>query len=231
VPAHHDLLDDLRRALGTAGDAVRAARQQRYMKSAMPYRGLTRPVLRATVRPILDEPAYRIETRQEWEGTIRALWDEATHREEWYAALAVARHRHYRRWRDSDTMPLYRHLIETGAWWDVVDDIATHLVREAVLGNAEVEGPRMREWADDEHLWLRRSAVICQVGAKERTDPVLLADVIEPNLSDRDFFVRKAIGWALRDYARTRPEWVKTFVSSHENLSGLSRREALKHLG
>jgi len=89
----------------------------------------------------------------------------------------------------------------------------------------------MREWADDEHLWLRRSAVICQVGAKERTDPVLLADVIEPNLSDRDFFVRKAIGWALRDYARTRPEWVKTFVSSHESLSGLSRREALKHLG
>ncbi len=231
MPAHHDLLDDLRRALGTAGDAVRADGQQRYMKSAMPYWGLTSPVLRATVRPILDEPAYRIETRQEWEGTIRALWDEATHREEWYAALAVARHRHYRRWRDSDTMPLYRHLIETGAWWDVVDDIATHLVREVVLGNPEVEGLRMREWADDEHLWIRRSAVICQVGAKERTDPVLLADVIEPNLSDRDFFVRKAIGWALRDYARTRPEWVKTFVSSHESLSGLSRREALKHLG
>lgn len=231
MPAHHDLLDDLRRALGTAGDAVRAAGQQRYMKSAMPYWGLTSPVLRATVRPILDEPAYRIETRQEWEGTIRALWDEATHREEWYAALAVARHRHYRRWRDSDTMPLYRHLIETGAWWDVVDDIATHLVREVVLGNPEVEGLRMREWADDEHLWIRRSAVICQVGAKDRTDPVLLADVIEPNLSDRDFFVRKAIGWALRDYARTRPEWVKTFVSSHESLSGLSRREALKHLG
>jgi len=231
VPAHHDLLDDLRRALGTAGDAVRAAGQQRYMKSAMPYWGLTSPVLRATVRPILDEPAYRIETRQKWEGTIRALWDEATHREEWYAALAVARHRHYRRWRDSDTMPLYRHLIETGAWWDVVDDIATHLVREVVLGNPEVEGLRMREWADDEHLWIRRSAVICQVGAKDRTDPVLLADVIEPNLSDRDFFVRKAIGWALRDYARTRPEWVKTFVSSHESLSGLSRREALKHLG
>lgn len=231
MPAHHDLLDDLRRALGTAGDAVRADGQQRYMKSAMPYWGLTSPVLRATVRPILDEPAYRIETRREWEGTVRALWDEATHREEWYAALAVARHAHYRRWRDSDTMPLYRHLIETGAWWDVVDDIATHLVREVVLGNPEVEGLRMREWADDEHLWLRRSAVICQVGAKERTDPVLLADVIEPNLSDRDFFVRKAIEWALRDYARTRPEWVKTFVSSHESLSGLSRREALKHLG
>ncbi len=231
MPAHHDLLDDLRRALGTAGDAVRAAGQQRYMKSAMPYWGLTSPVLRATVRPILDEPAYRIETRQEWEGTIRALWDEATHREEWYAALAVARHRHYRRWRDSDTMPLYRHLIETGAWWDVVDDIATHLVREVVLGNPEVEGLRMREWAGDEHLWIRCSAVICQVGAKERTDAVLLVDVIEPNLSDRDFFVRKAIGWALRDYARTRPEWVKTFVSSHESLSGLSRREALKHLG
>lgn len=232
MPVHQDLLDAFRQALSKAGDPVRAAGQQRYLKSALPYWGLATPVLRATLKPILDDPAYRIESREDWERTIRALWDEATHREEWYAALAVARHRHYRRWRDSDTVPLYRHLVETGAWWDVVDDIATHLVREVVLANPQVEGLRMREWAQDDHLWIRRSAIICQVGAKERIDPVLLADVVEPNLADPDFFIRKAIGWALRDYARTRPDWVRAFVGAHERkVSGLSRREALKHLG
>lgn len=96
----------------------------------------------------------------------------------------------------------------------------------------QVEGLRMREWAEDEHLWVRRSSIICQVGRRERVDLDLLAATIEPNLGDRDFFIRKAIGWALRDAARTHPDWVRAYVGRHaEALSGLSRREALKHLG
>ena len=198
----------------------------------MPYRGLTSPILRASLRPILDDPGYRFRTRAEWEGAVRVLWDEATHREEWYAALALAKHRHYRPWLDSDLMPLLLHLIKTGAWWDVVDDIATHLVRTVLLDSPEVEGLRLREWSVDEHLWVRRTAIIAQVGAGEHADPALLADVIEPNLADRDFFIRKAIGWALRDHARTDPAWVRAFVTAHDSeLSGLSRREALRHLG
>ena len=80
--------------------------------------------------------------------------------------------------------------------------------------------------------WVRRTAIIAQVGAGEHADPALLADVIEPNLADRDFFIRKAIGWALRDHARADPAWVRAFVTAHDSeLSGLSRREALRHLG
>jgi len=128
-------------------------------------------------------------------------------------------------------MPLWRHLIVTGAWWDVVDDVATHLVREVRVGAPEVEGLRLREWADSEDLWLRRSAIICQVGLKRGVDRGLLTDAIEPNLGDGDFFIRKAIGWALRDHARVAPDWVRSFVDRHGgDLSGLSRREALKHL-
>ena len=228
---HRDLVDTIRAELARHADPARAAGQQRYMKSTIPYRGLTSPQLTAVLRPILADPGFRIADRDGWEATIRTLWDEVAYREEWYAAIALARCRTYRPWVDSDSMPLWRHLVVTGAWWDVVDEVATHLVRDVLEGSPEVEGLRLREWAVDDDLWLRRTAIICQVGRKDRLDESLLADAIEPNLADRDFFLRKAIGWALRDHARIAPDWVRAFVDAHAGeLSGLSRREATRHL-
>jgi 3-methyladenine DNA glycosylase AlkD len=228
---HHELVGAVRAALAQHADPERAAGQQRYMKSAMPYLGLTSPQLKAVLAPLLREPALTMESREQWEATIAALWHGATHREEWYAAIALARHRPYRTWVDSDAMPLWQSLIRAGAWWDVVDDIATHLVRDTVVAAPTVEGLRMREWAADESLWVRRAAILCQIGVRDGFDTRLLVDVIEPNIDDADFFSRKAIGWALRDHARVDPDWVRDFVVSHPDLSGLSRREALKHLG
>lgn len=228
---HRDLVDTIRAELARHADPARAAGQQRYMKSTIPYRGLTSPQLTAVLRPILADPGFRIADRDGWEATIRTLWDEVAYREEWYAAIALARHRTYRPWVDSESMPLWRHLVVTGAWWDVVDEVATHLVRDVLEGSPDVEGLRLREWAVDDDLWLRRTAIICQVGRKDRLDESLLADAIEPNLADRDFFLRKAIGWALRDHARIAPDWVRAFVDAHAGeLSGLSRREATRHL-
>ena len=211
-------------------DPERAVGQQAYMKSALPYLGLTSPVLRTALRPVLADPAYRIGSREEWEATVRRLWDGATHREEWYAALALLSHRTYRAWRDPDLLPLIADLVRGGAWWDVVDDLATHVVRDILLAHPDEVGPTVRVWALDDHLWIRRTAMLCQVGAKQATDTDLLTAVIEPNIEHSDFFSRKAIGWALRDYAKTDPRWVQAFVDTHPALSGLSRREALKHL-
>jgi 3-methyladenine DNA glycosylase AlkD len=228
-----DVIDAIRAALLPHADPVRGAGQQRYMKSTLPYLGLPSPTLTAALRPVLGDPAYRISTRAQWEASIRALWDEATHREHWYAALALLRHRHYRAWRDPDLLALVRHLVVTGAWWDVVDDIATHVVRDLLLAAPDPMAPILRAWSRDDHLWIRRVAMLAQVGAGARTDPVLLADVLTPNIGyagEQVFFSRKAIGWALRDYARTAPDWVRAFVAEHPDLSGLSRREALKHL-
>ena len=229
--AHAALIAAIHAAFAAQSDPVRAAGQQRYMKSAMPYLGLTSPQLKATLRPILRDPAHRLDTRERWEATVRALWDGATHREHWYAALALAGHRHYRPWRDLGTLDFYRHLILTGQWWDVVDEIATHRVREVLDAHPDSMSITLRQWAIDDNLWIRRSAMLSQVGRRERTDPQLLADTITPNIDGRDFFSRKAIGWALREYARTNPDWVRAFVARHPDLSGLSRREALKHLG
>src|SRR6476661_3543695 len=214
IGPHPDLVSEVRAALVARADPDRAAGQQRYMKSAMPYVGLTSPQLKAALAPLLRDPGLAMESR-----------------EQWYAAIALARHRPYRAWVDSDAMPLWESLIRAGAWWDVVDDIATHLVRDTVLAHPTVEGLRMRDWAGSDSLWVRRAAIICQVGARDRLDQHLLSDVIEHNIGDPDFFSRKAIGWALRDHARTDPDWVRAFVTGHPALSGLSRREALKHLG
>ncbi|MEO7448894.1 MAG: DNA alkylation repair protein, partial [Humibacillus sp.] len=228
---HEELVAAVYATLAQHADPERAAGQQRYMRSTMPYLGLTAPTLAAALRPLLGSPDLAMASREQWEATVDALWQRATHREHWYAAIALARHRNYCAWVDSDAMPLWQSMIRDGAWWDVVDDMATHLVRDTVRAHPSVEGLRMREWAQSDSLWLRRAAIICQVGAREQVDQGLLTDVIEPNITDRDVFSRKAIGWALRDHARQDPAWVREFVEGHPGLSGLSRREALKHLG
>jgi 3-methyladenine DNA glycosylase AlkD len=211
------------------GDPVIAEQQQRYMKSGMPYHGLAAPELRALLRPHLR--AFTPADRPEWERTVRTVWDGATHREEWYAAITLARHRSARDWQDADTLELYRHLVVTGAWWDVVDETAQHLVGACLLADRDRAVPVVRAWAADDDLWLRRTAVICQISHGAEVDRDLLTFAIELNLDDRSFWLRKAIGWALRQHARVDPEWVCAYVDSlGDRLSGLSRREATKHL-
>ena len=223
----------VRDRLAAAGDPGRAAQQQAYMKSAMPYHGLTAPELRALLRPLLVE--HRFEDRATWAATARRLWDEAGHREERYAALGLLRHRSYSSWIDVELLPLLEHLVRTGAWWDFVDEIASHLVGQVLLDHRAVVTPVMTEWAIDDDLWIRRTAMLCQLRHQDKTDTGLLAHVLVANLDDtvlgKEFFIRKALGWALREHARTDAAWVLDFVGTHaDRLSGLSRREALRHL-
>lgn len=231
--ADADLVRTVRASLAAAGDPERAAGQQRYMKSSMPYHGVTSPGLRATLRPILADPAYALSDREDWEATVRELWDGATHREERYAALALTGHRRYRQFRDVGTLPLYAYLVRSGAWWDLVDDIATHHVAPILQADRAAVTPVVRAWATDEDLWLRRTAILSQLPAKTATDTELLAHCLDCNLPGSafgsEFFIRKAIGWALREFAKTEPQWVLDFAAARE-LSPLSRREALKHL-
>jgi len=230
-----DVVDAVCRELEKAGDPGRAKGQQAYMKSAMPFRGVSAPQLKTTLRPLLADPAYRLVDRDEWEATIRGLWDGALFREERYAALAISGHRSYRLWAlDRSAMPLYLYLVESGAWWDFVDEIAAHRVGPVLRAHPEPESERMRSWAIAGSMWVRRAAILSQLSSKDVTDRQLLLDCITPNLADREFFIRKAIGWSLRQYARsgtTAADWVRRTVDDlGPRLSPLSRREALKHL-
>jgi 3-methyladenine DNA glycosylase AlkD len=233
--ARADVVEAVCHELMAAGDPDRAVGQQAYMKSAMPFRGITSPKLKATLRPLLADPAYLLNDRDEWEATIRDLWDGARFREERYAALAICGHPRYRQWAaDRSAIPLYRYLVESGAWWDFVDDIASHRLGPILRANPESEPDRMRSWARAGNMWVRRAAILSQLSSKEETDRQLLLDCLTPNLADRDFFIRKAIGWSLRQYARSgteAAEWVRSSVDDlGPRLSSLSRREALKHL-
>jgi 3-methyladenine DNA glycosylase AlkD len=239
--AETGLVQAVRAVLAAAADPARAVEMQTYMKSSMAYRGVPAPVLRSSVRPLLA--AHPLPDEETWQATVLELWDAAAFREERYAALQLAGHRLYREHQQVHTLELYEHLVRTGAWWDLVDETAGHLVRDLLLARHDAVAPVMRAWGRADDLWVRRAAVICQLDTRERCDQDLLADVIEDNLDGssrttpalspygREFFVRKAIGWALRDHARTDPAWVRAFVDAHDaELSGLSKRAALKHV-
>jgi 3-methyladenine DNA glycosylase AlkD len=133
-----------------------------------------------------------------------------------------------RRLRDPAVLQTLRELIVAGAWWDYVDELA-HRVGDLLLSWPAEVRPALLTWTRSDDRWLRRASIICQLGARDRADVELLTTAIESAIGDSDFFLRKAIGWALRDYARTDPAWVRSFAETHE-LSPLSRREALKHL-
>jgi 3-methyladenine DNA glycosylase AlkD len=216
----------IRQRLRDLAEPERAPAMQAYMRSTMPFLGVRVPVVRSVVREAARQ--HPPGDLKELEVAAEVLWREATVREERYAAsgltgLPLARGR-------PELLPLHHEMIVTGAWWDHVDEVA-HRVGATLLAHPDDVAPLLRSWARDDDLWLRRCAIIGQLGLRERTDVGLLSDAVDANLADREFFIRKAIGWALRDYARTDPDWVRTFVAArHDTLSPLSRREALKHL-
>ena len=126
-------------------------------------------------------------------------------------------------------VPIYEELIVTGAWWDFVDEVAVRLLCELLARENTSLPAALRRWATSEEMWKRRAAIVCQVLRKRDTDLALLYDCIEPNRRDREFFIRKGIGWALRAYAWIDPDEIARYCATHE-LSPLSRREALKRL-
>jgi len=227
----------VRAGLAGAADPARAVEQQRYMHSELPYAGVSMPELRRLQRSWFAE--LEITERADWDAAVRQLWGQAEVREEWYVAIGLARLNRYRGWAsEPSALALYRELIVAGSWWDVVDEISQHLVG-AVVAEHEV-ADEIRRWSVADQLWVRRAAILSQE-RHDRPDEHLLADVIEANLTDSpyggEFFIRKAIGWALRSYSKRAgadwggADWVRTFIEDHaDRLAPLSVREASKYL-
>ena len=210
-PGDDTLLRLIREGLRERADPAKAPEMQRYMKSEMPFLGVQKPGRVALAR--------RVFPKQVSLDAVLTLWRKAEYREERYMALALLE-RH-----GSAPLEVCEELIVTGAWWDHVDAVAT-----GPLGALLPEvAPTLRAWSVDADMWKRRSSIIAQVKRRADTDFALLTDCIEPNRGDREFFIRKAIGWALRAYAWTDPAAVIAYCDTHE-LSGLSRREALKNV-
>lgn len=214
-------------ALAEQANPEKASGMQGYMKTDMPFYGVQKPGRVPIVRHIVKN--YSPSTRTDYEKLVLALW-RLPHREEKYVAQAVAVN--HRQFMVPASLPLYRRFVVEGGWWDFVDEASTHMIRELVLEYPARIWPKIDPWIASKNMWLRRSAIICQVGAKEHTDAERLFSFCEQRAFEEEFFIRKAIGWALREYAKTDGQAVAAFVLEHrEDLSGLSYREATKHIG
>jgi len=163
---------------------------------------------------------------------VLQLWRGATHREERYAAIVLSGDKRAAAFQTPAVMPLYEEIIVTGAWWDYVDEVASHRVGPILRDHPAAMRKMMLAWSKSDDMWKRRTSIICQLGFKKDTDLDLLYACIEPPLDSKEFFLRKGIGWALRQYAWTDPAEVKRYVRRYKDrLSSLSQREALKNVG
>jgi 3-methyladenine DNA glycosylase AlkD len=226
--ADSELVAAVRTGLAELADPAKAPDMQRYMKSLMPFRGVQKPARKELATRLFA--AHLLSDVNTWTATVLELWRSAEYREERYLAVDLTDFRPYRRWQQPGLLPLYEELIVTGAWWDFVDEVANRRIGPLVRAHPGELAPVMRAWSRDRNRWKRRTSIICQLGSKGDTDVALLSDCIEANVDHPDFFLRKGIGWALREFAKTEPGWVRSFVAAHPGLSPLSRREALKHL-
>jgi 3-methyladenine DNA glycosylase AlkD len=224
------LLPKLRRALRQAADPLKAPAMQAYMKSAMPYHGVSAPLLRQVCKATFADLQFA--SVSQWQTVVLELWRRARFREERYAALYLTGDMRARTFQSPATMKMYEELIVTGAWWDYVDDIASHRVGPILRDYRAPMRRKMLSWSKSGNLWKRRTAILCQLGFKGDTDLELLYTCIEPSLGSREFFLQKAIGWALRQYAWTDGAEIRRFVGSNrKRLSALSYREAVKNIG
>jgi 3-methyladenine DNA glycosylase AlkD len=220
----------LRAALVEAADPSRASAMQAYMKSAMPYHGVSAVPLRQICKALFKDLTWP--DSDAWQRDVLALWRGAEFREERYAAIELTGVKAARPFHTLDALPMYEEMVVTGAWWDFVDAIAGQRLWAILQNEGEPMKRAMRAWSTDADMWKRRSAILCQLKAKRGTDRELLYACIEPSIDSKAFFLRKAIGWALREYAKTDAGEVRRYVAAHgERLSGLSRREALKNVG
>jgi 3-methyladenine DNA glycosylase AlkD len=220
-----ELLQRVESSYRAAADPVRAQAQSAYMRGRFPYLGIATPERRALSRAVLAGTARP--TTQDCAALASACW-RLPEREFRYFAVdyLVA---HVKRC-DSSLLPVVRRLVATDSWWDTIDPLATRVVGPLVAADPQLTAT-MDEWVRDGDLWIVRTAILHQLHFKGATDAARLFEYCRLQAGHQDFFIRKAIGWALREYAYTDADAVRAFLAREApRLSPLSIREASKHL-
>jgi 3-methyladenine DNA glycosylase AlkD len=202
-----------------------AVGMKRYMKNRFEFLGLQKPVRSRLQKQFIDE--LKRSSWQEIESAVNALW-KLPYREYKYVAMDLLLATK-RKW-GNDAFDFFLSLIKIDSWWDTVDLLAARMVGGVVSKEPEAYRTTLLEMAGSEDLWIRRTALIHQLFFKEKTDTGLFESVYLKCRQDTDFFIRKAIGWALRQYSATDPVFVRKFVEKHA-IDGLAGKEALRKIG
>lgn len=217
---------ELQHKFSEHADQQIAKKQQAYMKSAMPFWGIPVPQVRRIVKECANK--YAPENNAEYREMVNHIFMHATHREEWYAAMIIAQQ--FKKFIDEQNIDIYIGFIEKGQWWDIVDVVSSNLIGIALHQNKNLER-HLQAWIKHENMWIRRTALLTQLMHKEKTNFALQENLILQVAHEKEFFIRKAIGWTLRQYSKTDPDAVRTFIAAHSTrLSSLSIKEGSKYI-
>jgi 3-methyladenine DNA glycosylase AlkD len=220
-----DIVERVTRAFEGARDAEKAPAMEAYMRDQFAFLGIPSPARVALGRAAIEGTAKP--TEADLIALSNTLWTMPEREYQYFAAWYLRRHQ---RVLTTDFMGTARRLITTTSWWDTIDELAQNVVGPLVQRERTLVAT-MDEWIEDDDLWLARTAILHQNRWRAATDAERLFRYSARRAPDKEFFIRKAIGWALREYTRVDPEAVRRFVAEHDaELSGLSKREALKWL-
>ena len=222
----HPYVLSLKKLFEQNANPAQAGPMKKYMRDQFEYLGIKSPQGAALMKEFIKEqglpPIAQLDT------IARELWS-LPQREFQYAAMSLMGRLEKKV--EPEFISTIEYLLVTKSWWDTVDALAGHAVGTQFKRFPDVREKYLKKWLKSDNFWLRRTTLLFQLGYKKETDFDLLCELIKENLGSDEFFINKAIGWALRQYAHTNPAPVKKFVKATKELHPLSRREALKNIG
>jgi 3-methyladenine DNA glycosylase AlkD len=219
----HTYVETLRALFEQNANPLQAGPMKKYMRDQFEYLGIKSPQFKILLRQhIAGNGLPRIEEMDE---VVHDLW-ELPPREFQYAAMSLTERLEKKL--ASNSIRTLEHMLTHKSWWDTVDSVS-HIVGVHFMRYPDVKKKYLSKWRVSKNIWLRRTAILFQLDYKAETDFDLLCGIIRENLDSKEFFINKAIGWALRQYAYTDAKAVMKFVKTTD-LHPLSRREAMKHL-
>lgn len=195
-----------------------------YMKNKFEYLGIKTPERRELSKPFLTKTS--LPAVDDLWPIIKELWEQPEREYQYFAQGLFAKYLHYVK---KDWIDLYESLIIHKSWWDTVDFVAGTLVGDYFMKFPDSIPSVTKKWMQSGNIWLQRSCILFQLKYKKDTDTALLTSFIKPLSDSKEFFIAKAIGWALREYSKTNPDWVLEFVEKN-SLQPLSKREAIRRI-
>ncbi len=204
-----------------------AAKQKAYLKDKFEFYGIKSPQRREIQRPFLLKS--NLPDKENAQKTIQNSAYKSDKRELHY--LSIEWFIKYKKEYEKEDIHFIEYLITTNSWWDSVDSISSNICGPYFLKFVEERKNILPTWIRSKNMWLNRSAMLFQLKYKDKTDTTWLAKSIEPHFSSKEFFLQKATGWILREYAKTNPNWVKNYlIKNQHKMANLSVREATKHI-
>ncbi len=202
-----------------------AQQQKAYLKDQFEFIGLKTPLRREIQKPFLQREY--LPSKSEAILIVKQLWNRPEREFHYFGQELMVK---FKNKLEVDDLKLIEYMITNNSWWDTVDMIASHLVGAYFKKFPEKKYAMMLKWSRSDNMWIRRTSIIFQLKYKDQTDIKLLSAVIENNLGSKEFFINKAIGWALRTYSAFDPKWVEEFVENHADMANLSKKEALRSI-